>query len=105
MLSREPAEERNLLGGTSAPTLAPIPAGDRSNTAAFQAALGAVFCPTGTAGGKTSNGGTQVACNGSNINPVALNLLQLKNPDGTLLLAQLRDRDIHDCYVQYSGEI
>ena len=33
--------------------------------------------------GKTSNGGTQVACNGSNINPVAINILQLKNPDGS----------------------
>ncbi len=40
-------------GGYSAPVLAPIPTGDRSNTAAFQAALGAVFCPTGTAAGKT----------------------------------------------------
>jgi hypothetical protein len=70
-------------GGYSAPVLAPIPAGDRSNTAAFEAALGAVFCPTSTAGGKTTNGGTQVACNGSNINPVALNILQLKNPDGS----------------------
>jgi hypothetical protein len=70
-------------GGYSAPLLAPIPVGDRSNTAAFQAALGAVFCPTGTAAGKTSNGGTQVACNGANINPVAVNILQLKNPDGS----------------------
>ncbi len=70
-------------GGYSAPILPPIPTGDRSNTAAFQAALGVVFCPTGTAGGKTTNGGTQVACNGSNINPVAINVLQLKNPDGT----------------------
>jgi hypothetical protein len=69
--------------GYSAATLPPIPTGDRSNTAAFQAALGAVFCPTGTVGGKTSVGGVQVACNGSNINPVAINLLQLKNPDGT----------------------
>jgi hypothetical protein len=69
--------------GYSVPVLPPIPMGDRSNTAAFQAALGAVFCPTGTAGGTTSNGGVQVACNGSNINPVAVNILQLKNPDGT----------------------
>jgi hypothetical protein len=69
--------------GFSAVTLPPIPTGDRSNTAAFQAALGAVFCPTGTAGGKTSNSGVQVLCNGSNINPVAINLLQLKNANGT----------------------
>ncbi len=71
-------------GGASTPTLAPIPAGDRSNTAAFKAALGATFCPTTpVTGGKTSNGGVQVACDGSNINPVAVAFLQLKNPDGT----------------------
>jgi hypothetical protein len=71
------------FAGYSLPILPPIPTGDRSNTAAFQAALGATFCPTGTAGGMTSNGGVQVACNGSNINPVAVNLLQLKIPDGS----------------------
>jgi hypothetical protein len=69
--------------GYSAPTLVGIPTGDRSNTAAFRTALGGVFCPTGTSGGSTSNGGVQVACNGSNINPVAINLLELKNPDGS----------------------
>jgi len=77
--------------GSSAPTLLPIPTGDRSNTATFRAALGAVFCPTvaqgGTcpvaSGGKTSNGGQQVLPDGSNINQVAINLLQLKTPDGS----------------------
>jgi hypothetical protein len=76
--------------GYSNPTLVGIPMGDRSNTAAFEAALGAAFCPGGsaTAGttGKTSNGGTQVACSGSNINPVAINILQLKNPNGTYFI-------------------
>jgi hypothetical protein len=70
--------------GYSTPFLLPIfPGGDRSNTAALQASLGATFCPTGTDGGKSGAGGTQVACNGSNINPVAIALLQFKNPDGT----------------------
>ena len=75
--------------GSSNPTLVGIPQGDRSNTAVFQAALGAAFCPGGSAtigGGATVNGpaaGTKVACNGSNINPVAVALLQLKNPDGS----------------------
>jgi len=71
--------------GYSAPSLFPIfPGGDRSNTAALQASLGATFCPTtGTDGGKTSNGGVQVNCNGLNINPVALAILQLKNSDGS----------------------
>jgi hypothetical protein len=34
----------------------------------------------------TAAGGTQVACNGSNINPVALNILQMKLPDGTFVI-------------------
>ena len=58
--------------GFSAPTLPPIPAGDRSNTAAFRAALGAVFCPTlaqggtcpSTTGGRTSVGGVQILPDG-----------------------------------------
>jgi hypothetical protein len=72
--------------GASDPVLPGIPGGDRS-TPAFKTALGAAFCPGGSAtvGGttKTQNGGTQVACNGSNINPVAINLLNLKNADGS----------------------
>jgi hypothetical protein len=75
--------------GYSDPTLVGIPQGDRSNVAAFQAALGAAFCPGGSATtgtGKTANGGTQVACNGSNINPVAINLLELKNANGTYFI-------------------
>ena len=72
--------------GYSAPLLLPIfPGGDRSNTATLQSALGAEFCPSGPDGGNPAYGtkGAQVACNGSNINPVAINLLQLKNPDGS----------------------
>jgi hypothetical protein len=71
--------------GYSTPTLPPIPGGDRSNTAAFQAALGAAFCPQNHPGNSrytTVNGGMQVACDGSNINPVAINFLQLKLPNG-----------------------
>src|SRR5260370_19091844 len=45
------------------------------------AALGAAF------GGQTGAfGGVAVASDGSNINPVALNLLNAKNPDGTLVI-------------------
>lgn len=74
--------------GYSTPTLVGIPQGDRSNTAAFRSALGAAFCPTGTAqpGTRTSVGGVQVACDGTNINPVAVNILQLKNPDGSYFI-------------------
>ena len=45
------------------------------------AAIGSVFCNQPTA-----YGGTQVACNGSNINPVSLALLNLKNANGTYLI-------------------
>jgi len=43
------------------------------------AALGAQFCPYAT-----SAGGEQVACDGSNISPVALKLLNFKLPNGQL---------------------
>ena len=86
-------ETRQINGvgtnGYSTPTLAPIPQGDRSNTAAFRAALGQQFCPQNHPGDSrylTVGAGTtavQVACDGSNINPVALNFLQLKLPNGS----------------------
>jgi hypothetical protein len=73
--------------GYSSPTLVPLPAGDRSNTGAFQNALGQLWCPTNHPGdGRFSTnpavGGIQVACDGSNINPVAIKFLQLKLPNG-----------------------
>jgi Carboxypeptidase regulatory-like domain len=79
-VSYQETQQKNGISpaGYSTPTLVGIPQTDRSNTAAFKAALGAAFC-----GSKTQLGGTQVACNGSNVNQVALNLLQLKNPDGS----------------------
>jgi hypothetical protein len=71
-------------------TLPPVPLMDRgsasnpSQTAAFRAALGAAFChlPTNP-GGAGAGQGMQVACDGSNINPIAINYLQVKNPDGS----------------------
>jgi hypothetical protein len=64
--------------GFSAAILPPIPSVNRENTAAFAAALGKEFC------GQTGVfGGIGVACDGSNINPVALNILQLKNANGS----------------------
>jgi hypothetical protein len=74
--------------GYATPTLPPIPGGDRSNTAAFRAAMGQQFCPQNHPGDSryltTGAGvtGVQVACDGSNINPVAINFLQLKVPNG-----------------------
>lgn len=48
------------------------------------AALGAAFCPQNNPTSKTTTfaGGTQVACDGSNINPIALNILNAKLPNG-----------------------
>jgi hypothetical protein len=88
--SYQETRQANGVGsqGYSTPTLPPIPAGDRSNTAAFQSALGARFCPqnpknAGNSRYLTVAGGVQVACDGSNINPVAINFLQLKQPNGS----------------------
>jgi hypothetical protein len=58
------------------------------------AAIGRIACPTGstatTTAGKAKwapfNGGVNVACDGSNINPVALNLLRQKIANGTYLI-------------------
>ena len=74
----------NGLGGEQNPIL-PLLTSDRS-----AATLGAQFCPAGhlDAGGQpatgylTQAGGTQVACDGSNINPVALAILNAKLANG-----------------------
>jgi hypothetical protein len=74
--------------GYSAPTLLPIP---DTRTAA---AVGAEFCPGGPDGGNSSTTTpflagvpvAQVKCDGSNINPVALAMLQYKNPDGSYFI-------------------
>ena len=66
--------------GSAVTALLPQLTSDRS-----AAALGAQFCPAGhanSAGYLTNAGGTQVACDGSNINPVALALLNFKFANG-----------------------
>jgi hypothetical protein len=78
----------NSLGGKRT-TLLPLLTSDRS-----AATLGAQFCPANhlTSGGTaatgylTHAGGTQVACNGSNINPVALAILNLKLANGAFAI-------------------
>jgi hypothetical protein len=55
------------------------------------ATIGAQFCPANKppaaqSAYKTFAGGVQVACNGSNINPVALKVLNLTLPDGSYLI-------------------
>src|SRR4029079_15873092 len=64
--------------------LPPIPDGDRS-VPGFAAALGAVSCPQNHPGDnnfRTPSGSQNVACDGSNISPVALRILNIKLPNG-----------------------
>jgi hypothetical protein len=81
--------------GSSTVFLPPIPSGDRS-APGFAAALGAANCAANhpdpnNPGHPLPNfatfasafGGLQIACDGSNINPVALAILNAKNPDGS----------------------
>jgi hypothetical protein len=75
--------------GSAAVVLPPIPAGDRS-TPAFRAALGAAMCPANHPGNSAFTTflypiipSIQVACDGSNLNPVSLAMLNLKNQDGS----------------------
>lgn len=66
--------------GTAVTTILPQLTADRSAPT-----LGAQFCPAShmnVAGYLTNAGGTQVACDGSNINPVALALLNFKLTNG-----------------------
>ena len=70
--------------GVTTALLPPIPAGDRS-APGFAAALGAASCPQNHPGDnnfKTPSGSQNVACDGSNISPVALNILNIKLPNG-----------------------
>ncbi len=72
--------------GSSTQFLPPLPPGDRSSPQ-WQSALGSALCPANHPGNPAFNtflgAGIQVACDGSNINPVALKELQLKNKDGS----------------------
>jgi hypothetical protein len=103
--SYQETEQKNGLAlyGYSVATLPPIPGGNRgtcptgwttptqcdATAQAWITALGAANCPP-AAGANSSNGGVarssatavQVACTGKNINPVAINILQLPGQFG-----------------------
>ena len=70
--------------GFTTANLPPIPAGDRS-APGFAAALGAANCPANHPGSFLFGtfGGGNVACDGSNISPVALKILNLKLDNGS----------------------
>src|SRR5215467_5669144 len=71
-------------GGFTNALLPPIPAGDR-RAPGFATALGAANCQENHPGDNNFSafGGQKLACDGSNINPVALNILNLKLDDGS----------------------
>src|SRR5580698_7170111 len=84
--SYQGTREKNGLAsqGITTALLPPIPAGDRS-APGFAAALGAANCPHNNPGNSlfvTTSGSQNVMCNGSNISPVALNILNIKLPNG-----------------------
>ncbi len=92
--SYQDTRQINGLSSTSLQTISLFPiTNDRS-----AAAIGAIACPSGSGSSalamKTWHpyvqgsyaGGVNVACNGSNINPVALNLLNQKIANGTYLV-------------------
>lgn len=73
-------QKNGLSGGGHVDVeLPPIPEGDRS-APGFRAALGAANCGFPNWGW---TGGANVACDGSNISPVALNIIKLKLSDGS----------------------
>jgi hypothetical protein len=74
--SYQGSRQKNGLSsqGLGSFNLPPIPGGDRS-APGFAAALAAANCSSNTYGPK-------LACDGSNINPVALKILQIKLADG-----------------------
>jgi len=82
-------------GFSTGVTLPPIPTGDRSNTAAFTQALGAAMCPQNHPGNTqfetfpgfiAPGAGLQVACNGSDINPIAIKFLQAQTASGSYFI-------------------
>src|SRR5437588_1717890 len=102
---QETAEKNGIAGfGYSVVNLSPIPnmprgncplsalseAGCNATAQAFASALGAAVCPGNNPGNKNDTVGTkksvQVACDGSNINPVALRLMQLQLPNGQYIM-------------------
>ncbi len=75
-------------GNPTVPPLNMPGAVQRSNDATYRAFLGGLFCPTASGcpaatAGSTNGGGLQVDPAGANISQVAMNLLNLKNPDGS----------------------
>ncbi len=92
--SYQDTRQINGLSSTSLQTISLFPLTDDRTPAG----IGRIACPSGAGStalamlrwhpfvGGTYTGGVNVACNGSNINPVALNLLNQKIKNGTYLI-------------------
>ncbi len=84
--SYQGTRQKNGIGsqGFTTALLPPIPDGDR-RAPGFRTALGAANCPANHPGDTNFGtfGGPNVACDGSNVNPVALNILNIKLDDGS----------------------
>jgi Carboxypeptidase regulatory-like domain len=104
--SYQETDQKNGISGFGYSTvvLPPIPGGNRgtcpvgwtllsqcdATAQTFVPALGAAVCPANNPTNPfdkiKTKGSITVACNGSNINPVAINILQLKLPNGSYLI-------------------
>jgi len=73
-----------------------LPLGDRSNTAAFRAEMGAIYGGRTGYLGAPSGGSDTILPDGSNINPVAIAFLQAKLPGGQYLLPSFARSSLND---------
>jgi hypothetical protein len=119
-VSYQENDQKNGLSAFSSSNviLPPVPTGNRGTCPvgwtslsqcdaagqAFVPALGAAICPPNNPGNQfdmSKIGGIQVACDGSNINPVAVNVLQLQLPGGGYLIPSSGSR----AYQQHTFSI
>jgi hypothetical protein len=73
-----------------------LPPGDRGNTATLLASLGAIYGGRTGYLGPSPGGGDTILPNGSNINPVAIAILQAKLPNGSYLLPSFASSSLND---------
>ena len=76
--SYQGTRQRNGVAGQGYTSVKLFPIPDNRESADFPARLGAAMCL-----GAPPTRGIKIACDGSNINPVAVNLLRVKLPDGS----------------------
>src|ERR1700719_492611 len=72
------------------------PSGDRSDTETLRAELGAIYGGRTGYRGASPGGGNTILPDGSNINPVAIAILQAKLPNGSYLLPSFASSSLND---------